>query len=195
MPPSPMRPLVLASTSPTRCELLSRAGFVFETLSPKVIETLEPTGDPAGQAMGLARRKAEAVAHERVDATVIGADQVLTIDGLVFGKPHDEPDARAQLARLNGRAHALITGVCLVSPDAPTETWTNTTVMHVRALTNDEMDRYIRTNEWKGCAGGYRVEERGIGLFERIEGDYTNVLGLPMPSLIGRLRALGHPIF
>lgn len=192
---APRFPLVLASTSPARQELLRRAGLAFEALSPNVVETLDPHAEPAHQAAELACQKARAIARTRPDAIVLGADQVLSIDGLVFGKPANASAAREQLERLNGRSHRLITGVCLIHPTTGAESWNVVTTMHVRALTPDELGRYVQTNEWEGCAGGYRVEARGGALFEAIEGDYTNVLGLPMPSVLGRLRALGHPIF
>ena len=188
-------PLVLASTSAARRLLLERAGLAFEAVSPEVEEVLDRRAPGDVQAMGLARQKALAVAARRPEAIVIGADQVLVIDGETFGKPADESAARAQLARLCGRTHALVTGLCIVPPGRAPIVECETTPMHVRALSAAEVEAYVATGEWQGCAGGYRVEGRGIGLFERLEGDWTNVLGLPMPRLLGHLRTLGVPLF
>lgn len=187
--------MVLASTSAARQQLLRQAGIAFEALSPDVEEVLDAQGDAAAQATGLARLKALAVAARRPDAIVIGADQVLSIDGLVLGKPADAAAARAQLARLVGRQHALVTGLCVVSPNGMVQVTSERTTLTVRALTEAELDAYVATGEWQGCAGSYRVEGQGIGLFERLDGDWTNVLGLPMPALLSRLRALGVPLF
>lgn len=188
-------PLVLASTSSARQHLLRQAGLPFEALAPEVEEYLDAGGDAATQAMGLARLKALAVATRRPEAIVIGADQVLNVDGLVLGKPVDAAAARAQLARLSGRQHALVTGLCVVSPQGLVQVTSERTTMTVRALRDEELDAYVATGEWRGCAGSYRVEGQGIGLFERLDGDWTNVLGLPMPALLTILRGLGVPLF
>ena len=188
-------PLVLASTSAARRLLLERAGLAFEAVSPEVEEVLDRHAPGADQAMSLARQKALAVATRRPEALVVGADQVLVIDGETFGKAADERAARDQLAKLSGRTHRLVTGLCLVPPGRAPIVESETTEMHVRALTAAELDAYVATGEWRGCAGGYRVEGRGIGLFERLDGDWTNVLGLPMPRLLGHLRTLGVPLF
>ena len=188
-----MRPLVLASTSPARRALLEQVGLRFVAEAPEVAEALDPAGDPVEQARALALAKARAVAARRPDALVIGADQVLVLEGRVLGKPADEVDARAQLARMAGRRHALITAVALVGDGI----WQGQekTTLQVRPLTGGEIDAYVATGEWRGCAGGYRLEGRGLALFERIEGDPTNVLGLPVPLLLGELRRRGHPLF
>lgn len=188
-------PLVLASTSAARRQLLHQAGFAFEALAPDVEEALDARGDAAAQAMALARLKALAVARRRPEAIVVGADQVLSVDGLVLGKPADAAAARAQLGRLNGRQHALVTGLCVVSPDGGVQITSERTTLTVRALSDAELDAYVATGEWQGCAGSYRLEGRGIGLFERLDGDWTNVLGLPMPALLTLLRGLGVPLF
>lgn len=187
--------MVLASTSAARQQLLRQAGIAFEALSPDVEEVLDAQGDAAAQATELARLKALAVAARRPDAIVIGADQVLSIDGLVLGKPVDAAAARAQLGRLVGRQHALVTGLCVVSPNGMVQVTSERTTLTVRALIEAELDAYVATGEWQGCAGSYRVEGQGIGLFERLDGDWTNVLGLPMPALLTQLRALGVPLF
>lgn len=186
--------VILASTSPARRALLSSVGLAHEAEAPGVDEDVPPGTRPAETARILALRKAAAVAARHPDTIVVGADQVLELDGTPFGKPADEAEALAVLRRLSGRAHALVTGLAVLAPGAAPVVEDERTVLHVRTLTDDEARRYVATGEWRGCAGGYRVEGRGLALFERIEGDWTNVLGLPMPRLLGHLRRLGVPI-
>lgn len=190
-----MREVILASTSPARRALLAAVGLPHGAEGPGVDEDVPPGLPPGEVARTLALRKATAVAARHPDAIVVGADQVLELDGRPFGKPADEGEALAGLRRLSGRAHSLVTGLAVLAPGAAPIVEEERTVLHVRALTDDELHRYVSTGEWQGCAGGYRVEGRGLALFERIEGDYTNVLGLPMPRLLGHLRRLGVPIF
>lgn len=188
-------PVILASTSPARRSLLASVGLAHEAESPGVDEEVPAGTPPAEMARALALRKAAAVAARHPDSIVIGADQVLDLDGKPFGKPADEAEALAGLHRLSGRSHDLVTGLALFAPGTAPLVEEERTTLHVRALVDDELRRYIDTGEWQGCAGGYRVEGRGLALFERIEGDWTNVLGLPMPRLLGHLRRLGVPIF
>lgn len=187
--------LILASSSPTRQRLLASVGLPFRVEVAGVEEVLDPTLPPAQQARHLAREKALAVHRHHPAAVVVGADQVMTFDGMSFGKPADEEEARRQLTRMAGRSHSLITGVATFGPGG--ESWIahEETRLHVRSLTPAEINAYVATGEWRGCAGGYRVEGRGLALFSRIDGDWTNVLGLPMPLLLGRLRDLGVPLF
>lgn len=190
-----MTELILASSSPARQRLLTQVGLAFRVELPGVEEVLDPAAPPADQARSLALQKAAAVHRRHPGAIVIGADQVLSLGGGTFGKPQDAARAREQLALMAGKAHRLITGVAVLGPGAESWVAREETVLHVRPLGPDEIDAYVATGEWQGCAGGYRVEERGLALFSRIEGDWTNVLGLPMPLLLGRLRELGIPLF
>ena len=189
-----VRPLVLASTSPARRALLQQLGLRFECVAPAVEERLDPTGDPVAQAIRLALEKARAVFARRPDALVVGADQVLVLDGRALGKPADEEEARAQLRSMAGRRHELVTGVAVIGAEGAWQAHERT-ALQVRALDPAEIDAYVATGEWRGCAGGYRVEGRGLALFERIDGDFTNVLGLPVPLLLGELRRRGVPLF
>ncbi len=189
-----MRPLVLASTSPARRALLEQVGLAFSCEAPGVDEPLDPAADPVAQARDLALRKASAVAARHPDAIVVGADQVLVLAGRALGKPKDEAEARTQLGAMSGRCHALVTGVAVVGGGALWQGHEETR-LQVRPLAPAEIDAYLSTGEWRGCAGGYRVEGRGLALFEKIDGDWTNVLGLPMPLLLGELRRRGVPLF
>ncbi len=189
-----MPTLVLASTSPARRALLEQVGLDFRCEAPGVEEQLDPAADPVAQAESLAMQKARAVAERNPGAIVIGADQVLALGGRALGKPADEAEARAQLGEMAGRSHALVSGVAVLGPGG-TVVGNEETRLTVRALRPEEIEAYLATGEWQGCAGGYRVEARGLALFERIDGDWTNVLGLPMPLLLGELRRRGVPLF
>jgi septum formation protein len=191
----PMPVLVLASTSPARRALLAQVGLSFEAVSPEVPEPLVREADPVAQARAFALAKALAVAARRPGAIVIGADQVLAFEGEAWGKPGDAGEALRQLERLAGKAHALVTAIAVIG--AGGEAWVEheTSTLTVRTLSAEERAAYVATGEWEGCAGGYRLEGRGLALLERIEGDHTNVLGLPMPRLLTRLRAMGVPLF
>lgn len=187
--------LILASSSPTRQRLLSTVGLAHRVEIAGIPEVLVPDLSPEEQARKLAFEKARVIHQRHPGSIVVGADQVMATEAGTFGKPPDEEAARRQLAAMAGRSHRLITGVAVLGPGD--ETWIahEETRLHVRDLTEQEIDAYVATGEWQGCAGGYRVEGRGLALFSRIDGDWTNVLGLPMPLLLGRLRELGIPLF
>ncbi len=189
--------VVLASTSPWRVQLLARAGVRCEALAPEVDERAFPERDPALRAEGLARLKAEAVARRlEPGALVIGADQVAHVDGEVLGKPGTIGAQRRQLRRLLGRSHELITGVCVASsgaaPAAPALHFCERSIIHFRIdLSELELEAYLATGEGRQACGGYQVEGLGAQLIERIEGDWYNVVGLPILRVIGALRQRG----
>jgi septum formation protein len=187
-----MPELRLASTSPSRRRLLESAGLGFVAESPGVGEDSAET-DPARLARELALRKAGAVSARSPGDWVIGADQVAydLADRRPFGKPRDPEDHLRMLRGMVGRRHALVTGLALVGPGFA-DVVTDETVMTVRGdLEEDELAAYVATGEGSGCAAGYAAEGRGAFLFERIDGDFTNVLGLPVPRLFDLLRARG----
>lgn len=186
-----MKRLILASSSPWRLAALRDAGIPCETVSPEVDEDTITDPDPVGLAVARAVEKARAVARRYPDALVIGADQVAHLDGEGFGKPRDAADWMARLRSLRGRTHWLSTGVALAEGEA-VETFVVTTAVRFRAdLSDGELEAYIRSGEGAGCAGGYQVERRGAWLIESIDGDWWNVIGLPILPLIQRLRARG----
>lgn len=185
--------LVLASTSPARRALLEGLGVPFRAEPPGVGEDVAP-GTPARAAVAqLAERKARAVAGRLEGALVVGSDQLVVSGGAVLQKPPDAAAARAQLAALAGRTHEVVTGVCVLGPGffacEVDVAW-----MRVFPLSDAELDAYVATGEWQGCAGGYRVEGRGQALFQAIEGDRTAVQGLPMLRLVRLLREAGVPL-
>jgi septum formation protein len=184
--------LILASGSPARRELLTRFGYQF-TVQPAHVE--EPTeaghGDPRSYVQTIAWMKAAAVAATINDGVVLAADTVGWCDGRPVLKPEDEADARRILRMLGGRTHELWTGVCLWrQPDGLQLAWQEVSRVHMKAMTDAELDDYIRTRQWVGCSGAYAIREEGDPLLT-VEGSVTNVVGLPMESLARRLPVLG----
>ncbi len=170
--------MILASASPQRRALLTQLGVSFEVL-PADVEELT-TGVPEELALANARLKADAVAGARPGRRVLGVDTVVALGDEVFGKPTDAAHACETLARLAGRTHRVISGLVL-RPDGERTAVTEVTF---RALDAGLIERYVATGEWDGRAGGYAIQERGAGLVERIVGDYTNVVGLPVAALL-----------
>ena len=186
--------LVLASTSAARQELLGRLGLPFRTEAPKVDEQFE-AGTPVMQAVAiLAERKAQAVWRRAPQALVIGSDQLVELEGRPLGKPTDATAARAMLKSLSGREHEILTGVCVVGPGY-LSTEVDVSRLTLWPLSEKELDGYVASEEWKGCAGGYRVESRGQALFKDIQGDRTGIQGLPMTLLVRLLREAGVAFF
>ncbi|MGC5777761.1 Maf family protein [Methylobacterium sp. NFXW15] len=190
-------PLLLASTSATRRLLLESAALPVETESPGVderaIEASAGALSPEELAGALARAKAEAVAARHPGRVVVGADQVLALDGTIFHKPTNLGAARDHLARLAGRTHALHSAVALVR-NGSTELFVETARLTMRPLAEEGIATYLAcAGEARVCAcvGGYQLEGPGIHLFETVEGDHSTVLGLPLLPLLARLRAAG----
>jgi septum formation protein len=177
--------LVLASGSPARRELLERAGYPFG-IFPANID--EPTGagvtDIRAYVQQVAWLKAEAVAANVDGGVVLAADTVGWLDGRVIGKPDDEADARRILRTLAGREHELWTGVCLWRrPDDLQVAWQEMTVVHFKAVSEEELDRYLATRQWQGCSGAYAIQERDDPFVHIVRGSMSNVIGLPLESL------------
>jgi septum formation protein len=140
----------------------------------------DETGDPAAAAERNARRKATAIPGE----LVLGADTVVALDGVIYGKPADEAQAREYLGALNGRTHEVVGAIALVERGDVVATAVETTRVTFRRRTDDEIAAYVATGEWVGRAGGYAIQEEGGSfMVERIEGDYLNVVGLPLERL------------
>jgi septum formation protein len=189
-------PLVLASTSPYRRALLARLCPTFDVARPQCDEDAyrKAIADPFDLAVTLARVKADSIARERRDAVVIGSDQVCTIDGEVLSKPGDRAHARAQLQRLTGRTHTLITAVCVQTPGEP-RPFHDVSQLRMRALSAGDIERYLDREEPWDCVGSYKIEGAGIGLFASIRSDdHTAIVGLPLLQLSGVLRTLGYSI-
>lgn len=192
--PQPFSELILASTSSARRVLMDSLRVPYRAVAPGVDEQVSPELPVAEVVSTLARRKALAVSRRFPEALVIGSDQLVAFEGEALGKPGDRAQAREQLARLSGNEHQIVTGLCLLGPGVEER---QVEIAHLRLyrLAEDELERYLELDEWRGCAGGYRIEGAGQALFAEIDGDRTNVQGLPMVLLVRLLRKVGWRFF
>lgn len=190
-----VKPLILASGSPRRRDLLGRAGVPFEVRPADIAEERHPGEAPVSFALRMAREKALAVAA-RIGAAparfVLGADTIVTLDGDVLGKPEDSDHAVELLSRLVGRQHSVVTAVALTASDtlAP-RTIHVTSDVTMRTATLDEIRAYAATGESLDKAGGYAAQGEGRRFIEHIEGSETNVIGLPLDETLELLRDAG----
>lgn len=183
------RPVVLASASPSRKMLLEKAGVEFEVIVSGVDEAVPAEYTPAQTVEALARRKGEAVAALHPDRPIIAADSVVSVDGMILGKPKDDEDAKATLRRLSGRTHELITGVCLLA-EGKSEVFHQVTQVTFYPLSQEEIEEYVAMGESRGRAGSYGIEGIGVVLVQSIQGDYSNIVGLPVAETLRRLQKL-----
>jgi len=180
---SPTAPLLLASTSPQRRAILDQLGIPYGVAAPQYEEHDPPDADPVELVREHARGKARSVAAGAGDRPVLGVDTGVALDGRLFGKPADAAEAERMLEALGGTTHAVVSGLCLVTPG-----WElvehETTLVTFRPLTPRDLAANLAQREWEGRAGGYAIQGRGAALVERIEGDYLNVVGLPAALLV-----------
>jgi len=182
--------LVLASASPRRQELLRNAGISFEMQPAQIAEDPLPGEGAKECAERLAREKALAVAQQRPQDFVLAADTVVVVDGQILGKPVDGNDAARMLRLLSGREHQVITGVCLVV-SGQWSVASETTVVTMSEITEDEIAAYIASGEPMDKAGAYGIQGIASRWIPRIEGDYSNVVGLPVALVWRMLRRAG----
>jgi len=180
-------PLVLASRSPQRRAILEQLGVVFSVLAPRVEELHH--GPPERAAVENAVRKARAVADVAATSTVLGVDTVVYLGDHIYGKPADAVEARATVAALSGERHVVISGVCVIDRGG-LRTAAAQTAVRFRPLSAELIEWYVASGEWSERAGGYAIQGRGAALVEAIDGDYTNVVGLPVPTLLELLPGL-----
>jgi septum formation protein len=183
-------PLVLASASPRRSDLLRAAGLVFEVAAADVDESAEPGEGPDAHVERLALAKARRIADRRPGDVVLGADTVVTIDGLILGKPLDRADAEAMLRRLSGRTHQVVTGVAVAKGHDEVR-GLDRTLVHFTHLTEEDLAWYLDSGEAFDKAGAYGIQGRASRFVDRIEGSYSNVVGLPVSLVVRLLRAAG----
>jgi septum formation protein len=188
-PPAP--PLLLASTSPQRRAILEQLRIPFGVVAPRYEEHDTPGASPVELVREHARGKARSVAAAVGERPVLGVDTAVVLDGVVYGKAPDTSGAAGMLEALGGRTHAVVSGLCLVTP-AWEELAHEETRVTFRALTPRDIARYVASGEWEGRAGAYAIQGLGATLVERIEGDYLNVVGLP-GALLVRLLAERFP--
>ena len=184
-------PLILASASPRRKRLLAQAGLPFRSLASHVDEE-GVGGKPQETSRLLAERKASYVCSRVGKAWILGADTMVVVNDEILGKPADREDARRMLWQLNGRDHRVITGFCILNPlDGVVHDEAVTTLVTIKALTRQEIEAYIDTDEPFGKAGSYAIQGIGSFMVKRISGSYTNVVGLPICALIEALFSVG----
>ena len=181
--------LILASGSPRRKELLGLFGVPFTVHPADIDETMDPAWSAFDEVARLSREKALAVPREK-DDLVIAADTIVVCEGKVLGKPHSTKEAREMLTLLSGRDHQVMTG-CTVLRGSIAETFTEVTDLHFRPLSRKEIDRYIATGEPMDKAGAYGIQGRGALFVAHLDGDYFNVMGLPLCRLGQLLNELG----
>ncbi|HEY3037358.1 MAG TPA: Maf family protein [Pyrinomonadaceae bacterium] len=174
--------LVLASKSPRRAEILRAVGWAFEAIAAGIDETRYASEDPVSYVKRLARSKAETVALKTPAGVVLGADTVVVIDNQILGQPQDDEDARRMLRLLSGKWHEVLTGVALVRARdlAQGSVGHETTRVRFCEMSQDEIDWYVSSGEPQGKAGAYAIQGRGALFIEEIQGDYFNVVGLPV---------------
>ena len=179
--------LVLASASPRRQELLRNAGIPFEAQPAHIAEDILPGEGAKECAERLAREKALAVARQRPHDCVLGADTVVVVDGQLLGKPFDAADAAHMLRMLSGREHQVITGVCL-AVSGQSLVASETTFVTVSEITDKDIADYVASGEPMDKAGAYAIQGIASRWISRIEGDYSNVVGLPVALVFRMLR-------
>jgi septum formation protein len=156
---------------------------------PAGVEEVE-AGPPSDVALENAYRKAAVVAAGEPARTVLGVDTLVALGARIYGKPRDEAHARAMLEALAGRRHLVVTGLCAIAPGGAPRTAAATTTVAFRGADRALHEWYLRSGEWRGRAGGYAIQGRGAALVEAIEGDYFNVVGLPVAALLDLLPGL-----
>ena len=193
--------LILASESPRRADLLREAGFTFEVFPARIDESPLPAETPAEMALRLARLKALATAKAIAPAAspgtpayILGADTAVVAQGELFGKPSSPSDAARIIHALAGRTHLVLTGIWMIRlPDTANRAALESTSVTFGDLTDEEIAAYVATGEPFGKAGGYAIQGLAARFITRIEGSYSNVVGLPVARVWTLLRELGWP--
>lgn len=193
VPPKP--PLILASASPRRLDLLRQVGLAVDEILPADIdESVRPRELPRTLAARLADGKAEAVAALRPDAYVLGADTVVAVGRRILGKAETPAEAAKFLALLSGRSHRVMSGVCVIAPGGRRASRVVVTSVAVKRLSDTDIADYIAGDEWHGKAGAYAIQGLAARFVRAINGSYTNIVGLPVFETVHMLAGLGYPV-
>lgn len=185
--------LILASGSPRRAEILRMLGIPFEIETEPVSEEVLPGEEPAPHVERLARAKAEVVSRRNPGVLVLGGDTVVVSQGSILGKPRDADHALAMLMELSGRSHDVLSGLALLKAGVAVASGIRATTVHFRRFDPQTARDYVATGEPMDKAGGYGIQGLGSALVERIEGDHSNVVGLPVSLLVDLLEQAGRP--
>ncbi len=183
-------PLVLASQSPRRAELIGRLGLPFDTVPADIDESYLDGETPEGHAERLAREKALTIAAQRPEALVVGSDTIVVVDGDVLGKPRDREHAVEMLLRLSGREHLVCTGIAVAHGGRVRSDLVRVRV-RFRALDRRAYERYVDTREPMDKAGAYGIQGFGSAIVEGIEGDFYAVMGLPVTRMLELIEGFG----
>lgn len=193
----PKPPLILASASPNRLELLSRAGLVPSSIVPADIDETPQKGETAKQlVLRLARQKAERVSAQHPNAFIIAADSTIAVGRRILEKPEDETQARVFLELLSGRRHRVLGGIALAVPaqsgqSAKIISRAVQSVVAFKRLSNAEINAYIASGEWQGKAGGYAIQGKAGAYISFISGSYSNIVGLSLYDIMAMLNGNG----
>ena len=180
--------IILASKSPRRQEILTDLGYDFKVITAETDESSD-ISEPSALVTELAKRKAYAVADLCCDnnSVIIACDTVVATENEILGKPKDEKDARRMLAKFSGNVHSVYSGLCLIKGDKVLTDYCKTDV-YFDKLSKSDIDWYILQNEWSDKAGGYGIQGKASGVIRKIDGDYFNVVGLPVNTLYKMLK-------
>jgi septum formation protein len=184
--------IVLASASPRRKELLEKIGLEFEVDPGNHAEQLRPTSDPHALAREISLKKASVIAGKYPEALIIAADTFIVFGDIILGKPENKTTARKMLTTLNGKSHVVITGFSIIDTKSGKAVSLSTgTTVYMKELSPQEINAYIESQEPLGKAGAYAIQGIGAVIIDRIEGDYFNVVGLPLAALTESLKEFG----
>lgn len=187
-----MKQIILASASPRRKEILERVGLIFKVDPSNIKEDLNLDLEPLELAKYLSLQKAQDVAKRYKDAVIIGADTFVLLNGEILGKPKTKENAKKMLTELSGKCHLVITGFTIIDTKLnKVVTKSAETKVYFKKMSDKEIEDYVETNEPLDKAGAYAIQEKGGIFVEKIEGDFFNIVGLPLFSLIEELKEFG----
>ena len=187
-----MEKIILASASPRRKELLEQLGLCFDVEPSYCQEEIDDKQEPLELAKSLSIRKAEAVGNKNTGAIIIAADTFVVLGKRIIGKPNSLAEAKEILTELKGRSHSVITGFTVMdTSNSKTVSQSVETKVFVKDLSSEEIDAYVETQEPMGKAGAYAIQGLGATIIDRIEGDYYNVIGLPVDAIACVLKEFG----
>jgi septum formation protein len=192
LPDNNMKTIILASASPRRKELLQRIGLKFKVDPSNYEENISSELEPHELAKSLSLEKAKLVAEKHMNALVIAADTFIVFEGKILGKPRTETEAKEMLETISGRQHSVITGFTIIDTENNKAlSKAVETKVYIRKLSSNEIDAYVESKEPLDKAGAYAIQGLGSVIVEKIEGDYFNVIGLPLSALAETLKEFG----